>query len=36
VQAANFYKNLAMLGGFLFLFVTGPGRLSIDGWLRRR
>jgi len=36
VQAANFYKNLAMLGGFLFLFVIGPGRLSIDGWLRRR
>jgi putative oxidoreductase len=36
VQAANFYKNMAMLGGFLFLFVAGPGRLSIDGWLRRR
>jgi len=36
VQATNFYKNMAMLGGFLFLFVAGPGRLSIDGWLRQR
>jgi putative oxidoreductase len=35
-QAGNFYKNLAMLGGILFLFVVGPGRLSIDNWLRRR
>jgi putative oxidoreductase len=36
IQASNFYKNLAMLGGFLFLFVAGPGRLSVDGWLRQR
>ena len=36
VQAANFYKNVAMLGGFFFLFAVGPGRLSIDGWLRQR
>jgi putative oxidoreductase len=36
VQAGNFYKNLAMIGGVLFLFVVGPGRLSIDGWLRKR
>ena len=36
VQAGNFYKNLAMLGGFLALFVTGAGTLSIDNWLRRR
>jgi putative oxidoreductase len=35
VQDTNFYKNLAMLGGFLFLFVSGGGRFSIDGWLRR-
>ena len=34
-QASNFFKNIAMLGGFLFLFVAGPGRFSIDGWLRR-
>ena len=36
VQDSNFYKNLAMLGGFFFLFVSGGGRLSLDGWLRGR
>jgi putative oxidoreductase len=36
VQDANFYKNMAMLGGFFFLFVCGAGRFSIDGWLRKR
>jgi putative oxidoreductase len=36
VQDTNFYKNLAMLGGFFFLFVCGSGRLSLDGWLRKR
>jgi putative oxidoreductase len=35
-QGTNFYKNIAMLGGFLFLFVTGAGRFSVDGWLRKR
>jgi putative oxidoreductase len=34
-QDASFYKNMAMLGGFLFLFVVGSGRLSIDAWLRK-
>jgi len=33
-QEMNFYKNMAMLGGFFFLFVTGSGRLSIDQWLK--
>jgi putative oxidoreductase len=36
VQDSSFYKNLAMLGGFAFLFICGAGRLSVDGWLRRR
>ena len=36
VQDSNFYKNMAMLGGFFFLFVCGSGRLSLDGWLRKR
>jgi putative oxidoreductase len=36
VQESSFYKNMAMLGGFFFLFVIGPGGLSVDGWLRRR
>jgi len=35
-QASNFFKNLAMIGGLLFLFVAGPGALSIDGWLRKK
>lgn len=35
-QDSSFYKNLAMLGGFLCLFVCGPGGLSVDGWLRKK
>ncbi|MBI2713238.1 MAG: DoxX family protein [Rhizobiales bacterium] len=35
-QDSSFYKNMAMQGGFLFLFVCGAGRFSLDGWLRRR
>jgi putative oxidoreductase len=26
----SFYKNLSIMGGFLLLFVTGPGKYSID------
>ena len=35
VQDSSFYKNMAMLGGFFFLFVCGSGRFSVDGWLRK-
>ena len=35
-QDSSFYKNMAMLGGFGFLFVCSAGRLSVDAWLRRR
>jgi len=35
-QDGNFYKNLSMLGGILFLFVMGAGRFSIDAWLRKK
>ena len=35
-QSTQFWKNVTMIGGLLALFVTGPGRFSIDGWLRRR
>jgi putative oxidoreductase len=35
-QKTNFLKNLAILGGALFLFVTGGGRFSIDGMLAKR
>lgn len=36
IQESSFYKNVAILGGIFFLFVVGPGRLSIDGWLSKR
>jgi putative oxidoreductase len=35
-QDSSFYKNIAMLGGLLFLFVGSLGRFSIDAWLRKR
>jgi putative oxidoreductase len=28
---AHFFKNLAIMGGFLLLAASGPGRYSIDG-----
>jgi len=31
----NFYKNLAIIGGLLLIFVHGPGRFSIDNRLAR-
>jgi putative oxidoreductase len=35
-QYGNFCKNLAIMGGALLLYVLGPGRFSLDAWLRRR
>ena len=35
-QQSQFFKNLSIIGGFVLLFVTGPGRFGIDGLLRRR
>lgn len=29
-ELANFMKNIAIAGGFLFLFANGPGELSLD------
>ena len=26
----NFFKNMAIAGGFLFIYAFGPGRLSVD------
>jgi putative oxidoreductase len=31
-QAVQFAKNVAIMGGFLFVFVTGGGRFSLDRW----
>ena len=37
MQAINFWKNVAIAGGFLLLMANGPGNLSLDGlWARRR
>ena len=33
-QTVQFAKNVAIIGGFLFLFVTGGGRYSLDRWRR--
>jgi putative oxidoreductase len=35
-QYINFMKNVAILGGYLALFVAGPGAISLDGWRRSR
>lgn len=35
-QTTQFWKNVSMIGGLLALFVTGPGRFSIDRWLSKR
>ena len=34
-NAINFYKNVSIIGGFLLLYVTGPGRYSVDARLGR-
>ncbi|HEY6022928.1 MAG TPA: DoxX family protein [Pseudolabrys sp.] len=31
----NFYKNLAIIGGLLLLYVHGPGRYSLDSRFAR-
>lgn len=35
-QMSQFFKNLSIIGGFIVLFASGPGRLSLDAWLARR
>ena len=35
-QSSHFWKNVAMKGGLVFLFITGAGRLSLDWMLGRR
>lgn len=36
LQESQFFKNLAIIGGFLLLYVTGAGRCSLDAVMRRR
>jgi len=35
-NAINFYKNICIIGGFLLLYVTGPGKYSLDAMLGAR
>ena len=35
MQQSHFWKNVTILGGFVWMLVTGGGRWSVDG-LRRR
>jgi putative oxidoreductase len=35
MDAINFYKNISIIGGCLLLYVTGPGRYSVDARLNR-
>ena len=32
-NAINFYKNISIIGGFLLLYTTGPGKYSLDAML---
>ncbi len=34
MQIVSFFKNLALAGGFLFLVVNGPGKISLDKKLK--
>jgi putative oxidoreductase len=36
LQESQFFKNLAIIGGFLLLYVAGAGRFSLDAVMRRR
>jgi putative oxidoreductase len=35
-QSSHFWKNIAMMGGQVLLFVTAGGRFSVDYLLRRK
>ena len=35
-QESQFFKNLAIIGGFLLLYVAGGGRFALDSLLGRR
>jgi putative oxidoreductase len=35
-EVSDFTKDLATAGGFIVLFVCGPGALSLDAWLQAR
>jgi len=36
IQETNFFKNMGMTGGFLYIAVFGAGAWSLDAWRRGR
>ena len=34
-QRTNFWKNVTIIGGLLFMFLAGAGRYSVDGFTRK-
>jgi putative oxidoreductase len=34
-QKTNFWKNITIIGGMLFMFLAGAGRYSIDGMMKK-
>ena len=35
-QTVHFYKNVSIVAGYLLLFITGPGRYSLDHMLGKK
>ena len=35
-NSIQFWKNIAIMGGFLVLHASGAGKFSVDAWLERR
>jgi putative oxidoreductase len=35
VQRTNFWKNVTIIGGLLFMFLAGAGRYSVDGMMKK-
>ena len=35
-QLIKFFRNLSILGGYLYVTVQGPGKYSVDNWLASR
>ena len=33
---SGFYKNIGVIAGFLFLYASGAGLISLDAWRRRK
>jgi len=34
-QRTNFWKNVTIIGGFLFMYLAGAGRYSVDGAMKK-